>query len=141
MTITHDAAGEPVLEHEENVVGHLHHVVSWQTYLAVYIALVLFTIVTVLVATVHLGEFNTIVAMSIAVAKMLLVLLFFMHVRWSGSVLRMIVLAGFIWFGIMVILTMSDYASRHWDQGGSAAPNVPGVAPVVQQVNSEQTNH
>ena len=87
---------------------------SIATYLAVFAALLVLTIVTVAVAYVDLGPLNTVVAMTIAVTKGLLVMVFFMHLRGSESLVWLFAAAGFVWFGLLVGLTMSDVVSRGW---------------------------
>jgi cytochrome c oxidase subunit 4 len=90
------------------------HIVSRKTYFAIFFTLIVFTVLTVVVATIDLGRFNAIVALSIAVFKATLVVLYFMHVRYSSRLTWVFVLAGFFWFGILVALTLSDYMSRPW---------------------------
>jgi cytochrome c oxidase subunit 4 len=63
-------------------------------------------------ATLHLGRWNIVVALTIAVVKMLLVVLFFMHVRYSPKLTAVFVAAGFFWLFLMMTLTMADYLSR-----------------------------
>jgi cytochrome c oxidase subunit 4 len=90
------------------------HIVSRKTYFIIFIALMVLTGLTVLVATVDLGVFNAIVALSIAVLKATLVVLYFMHVRYSSRLTWVFVVAGLFWFGILVAFTLSDYLSRPW---------------------------
>ena len=61
-----------------------------------------------------LGALNTPVALTIAVLKALLVILFFMHVKDSPRLTWLVVASGFVWLGIMIALTLSDYLSRGW---------------------------
>ncbi len=76
-------------------------------------ALMVLTILTVVVAKINLGHpFNDIVALTIAVSKALLVVLFFMHVRYSPRLTWVVVVAGFFWLGILIVLTLSDYMTR-----------------------------
>ncbi len=72
------------------------------------------TVLTVFVATLDLGRFNAIVALSIAVLKAMLVVLYFMHVRYSSKLTWAFVGAGFFWLAILFALTLSDYFSRPW---------------------------
>jgi len=81
-------------------------------YFAIWGALLVLLVLTWWVATLKLGEWNIVAAMSIAVIKMLLVVLFFMHVRYSSKITWVFVAAGFFWFLIMVALTMGDYMTR-----------------------------
>ena len=90
------------------------HIVTPKLYIAIFIALMVLTGLTVWVANFDLGSWNAIVALTIAVIKGLLVVLFFMHVRWSSRLTKVYVAAGFIWLIIMVALTLSDYQTRGW---------------------------
>lgn len=76
------------------------------------------TALTVLAAFADLDKLfhgaNTVVALTIAVAKATLVVLYFMHVRYSTRLIWVVVVAGFFWLGILFVLTMSDYLSRGW---------------------------
>ena len=87
---------------------------SAKTYTFVFIALLALTVVTTAVAYVDLGPFSVVVALTIAVIKMLFVALFFMHLRHSRKLTRVVVLGGLLWLGLLIGLTMSDFASRHW---------------------------
>ena len=55
---------------------------------------------------------NSLVALTIAVTKAVLVILFFMHVKYSTRLTKVVVVAGFFWLGIMLTITMSDYLFR-----------------------------
>jgi cytochrome c oxidase subunit 4 len=83
-------------------------------YLRTTAALLGLLALTIGAAYVDLGPFNTIVAMSISVAKGLLIVLFFMHVRGSGRLIWIAAATGFFWLGIMLVLAMSDFATRGW---------------------------
>ena len=72
------------------------------------------TALTVWVANYDLKQWNAVVALTIAVIKGLLVVLYFMHVRYSSRLTMVFVAAGFIWLIIMVALTLSDYLTRPW---------------------------
>ena len=90
------------------------HVAPTRLYYAIFAALMILTAVTVAVAFRDLGLMNTYVAMTIAVAKATLVVLYFMHVRWSGRLVPILLAVGLLWLVILITLTMSDYASRGW---------------------------
>lgn len=90
------------------------HIVPIKTYVVIFLSLMVLTAVTVLAATVDLGALNTFVALSIAVLKATLVVLYFMHVRYSSRLTWVFVVAGLFWFGIMIAFTLSDYVSRPW---------------------------
>ncbi len=94
------------------------HIVSKKVYFVIFGALMLGTLLTVVAAKVDLdGLFhgaNTVVALTLAVIKATLVVLYFMHVRYSTRLIWVVVVAGFFWLGILFVLTMSDYLSRGW---------------------------
>ena len=90
------------------------HIVPRTTYFAVFGALLVGTAITVAAANFDFGRMNDIVAMTIAVTKMLLVLLFFMHVRYSSRLIWVIVASMFFWLLILLLLTLTDYSSRDW---------------------------
>ena len=83
-----------------------------RTYVAVFVALLVLLIATVGAAYLPLGDLHFPVAMTIAVAKAVLIVLFFMHVLHSHRLTMIIAVAGFLWLGIMLALTLSDYLSR-----------------------------
>lgn len=88
------------------------HVTSRTVYFLVFGALIVLTAATVIVANFDLGWANNVVALGIAVTKALLVLWFFMHLRYSTRVTVLTALAGFFWLAILIFLTMNDYATR-----------------------------
>lgn len=89
------------------------HIVSRKTYIVVWAALMALMILTAGLSRIDLGEWSTVVALVIAAVKALLVILFFMHVRYeSQKVAWVFVVAGFFWLGILLALTMTDYLSR-----------------------------
>jgi cytochrome c oxidase subunit 4 len=90
------------------------HIVPRRLYYRIFAALMGLTLVTVGVAFVDLGVLNTVIALTIAVVKALLVLLFFMHVRYSSRLTWVCVAAGVFWLALLLTLAMSDYLTRHW---------------------------
>jgi cytochrome c oxidase subunit IV len=90
------------------------HIVPRTTYFAVFAALLVGTAITVFAANQDFGKMNDVVAMTIAVTKMMLVLLFFMHVRYSSRLIWVIVASMFFWLLILLLLTLTDYTSRGW---------------------------
>ena len=95
------------------------HVVPVRTYLLVFAALFILTITTYYAATIDMEKMfsthfplNSLVALAIAVTKAVLVILFFMHVKYSTRLTKVVVIAGFFWLGIMLSITMSDYFFR-----------------------------
>ena len=93
------------------------HVVPVGTYIAVFIALMVLTILTVVASRLDLGALNTPVALGIAVTKALLVILFFMHVRWSSRLTWVVAASGFVWLIILFTITLTDYLTRGWVAG------------------------
>ena len=94
-----------------------HHVAPISLYLTIFGALMVGTILTVVVAKFDFGYMNNVIMLAIAVTKALLVVLFFMHVRWSSRLTWVVAGAGFFWLLIMFTLTMSDYLTRTWVTG------------------------
>ena len=91
------------------------HVVSVKLYAAIFAALLLLTLSTTGMAFVDLGgDLNAVVAVSIDIIKALLVILFFMHVRYSSRLTWVFVGAGFFWLLILLTLTMTDPLARGW---------------------------
>jgi cytochrome c oxidase subunit 4 len=81
-------------------------------YLRVWIALLALLLLTWGVSEFNLGPFNNVAALGISITKMLLVVLFFMHGRYEKPLTWIFIIAGLVWFLIMVDLTLSDYLSR-----------------------------
>ncbi|MGE5057678.1 MAG: cytochrome C oxidase subunit IV family protein [Betaproteobacteria bacterium] len=91
------------------------HVVSVKLYAAIFATLLLLTLSTTGMAFVDLGgDLNAVVAVAIAIVKTLLVILFFMHVRYSSRLTWVFVGAGFFWLLILLTLTMTDPLARGW---------------------------
>lgn len=90
------------------------HIDSVKTYALVLIALLFLTVATTAVAFVDLGNFSVVVALAIAVTKMLLVALFFMHVRYSTLLTKLVILGGLLWLAILLLLTLTDFFTRGW---------------------------
>jgi cytochrome c oxidase subunit 4 len=87
---------------------------SVKTYITVFLALIVATVLTTAVAFVDLGAFSVVVALAIAICKMLLVALFFMHVRHSTRLTQVVLFGGILWFGILMGMTLIDFSSRNW---------------------------
>ena len=102
-------------EHAE----HAGHIDAVKTYALVLLVLLCLTVATALVATVDLGYFNIVVALGIAVTKMMFVVWFFMHVRYSTTLTRLVMVSGLLWLAILLTLVFADFATRGW-------LNVPG---------------
>jgi cytochrome c oxidase subunit 4 len=97
-------------EHKE----HAHHIVSPMVYAVILLALLLGTALTVWASYVDLGIFNPIIALAIACTKATLVVLFFMHVKYSTRLTMLSVGAGIFMFLVLISLTLADYISRAW---------------------------
>ena len=104
---------------------HEHHVVSVGTYFAIYVALLLLLAATFGVYYINLGFWSIVLGITIAVVKAVLILLYFMHVRFSSRLVWIFAAAGFVWLAILVALTMSDYISRAWLPGLPEIPLLP----------------
>lgn len=95
------------------------HIVSPKLYLLIFTALMVLTGTTYYAAQVDLNQYftalNIIVALLIATCKATLVILFFMHAKYSSKRTQLIIICGVVWLGIMLALTLSDYSSRYLD--------------------------
>ncbi len=111
-------------EQNTNHEEHEHHIVSPITYLTILGALLVFTGLTVWASYIDLGEWhiapgltlfwNPVVALAIACTKMTLVILFFMHVKYSRRLTKLTVASGFFVFLVLIGMTLCDYFSRAW---------------------------
>jgi cytochrome c oxidase subunit 4 len=103
------------LTHEpvEDVSSHgEHHVVPTRVYHIVFLALMILLIITLAAAAIDLGPLNVFIAVTIAVIKASLVVLYFMHVRYSTHLVKFFAGATFFWLAILFVLTLSDYFTR-----------------------------
>jgi cytochrome c oxidase subunit IV len=91
-----------------------HHVVGPKTYGLILGALLVLTAITTAAAYVDMGVLNPIVALAIACFKAVLVILFFMHIRYSSKLMMLTVGSGFFTFIVLITMTLSDYISRNW---------------------------
>jgi cytochrome c oxidase subunit 4 len=108
MSEAHDAANVTNPEHAE------HHIVSPLQYGMVFATLLLFTGLTVVAAYIDLGVLNPIIALGIASFKAVVVILFFMHVKYQSRLIKMTIGSGFFTFLVLIAMTLSDYMSRAW---------------------------
>jgi cytochrome c oxidase subunit IV len=92
---------------------HIHVTPMW-IYIAVFLALAAGTLLTWWVSTIDLGSMNTPIALLIATIKAVLVILFFMHVIHSTRLTWVVVIASFLWLGVLFVLTFADYLTRVW---------------------------
>ena len=100
------------------------HVVPAKLYARVFGLLVLLALLTTGVAYINLGRFSIVAALTIAIVKMVLVILFFMHVRWSSKLTWVFVGAAFAWLMILIGLSFTDYISRYWMPAPAKAPGM-----------------
>jgi cytochrome c oxidase subunit IV len=96
---------------EHDYVGHI---IPTKFYVLIWAMLIALTLTTVYAATVELGVFNIVVALVIATIKGSLVVLFFMHLRYSTKLTMVTLVASLFWLFILFSLTMTDYISRAW---------------------------
>ena len=90
------------------------HILPKRTYFTIFAILIVCTYLTWQVAYFDLGRLNTVAALGIAVFKAVIVVLFFMHVRYATRLTWVVVLAGVFWLMILLAVTMSDYLTRGW---------------------------
>ena len=89
-------------------------IVSTGTNLVVAGVALLLTVATTLLGRVDLNPWNLVIALGIAAAKATLIILYFMHIRFTPGVTRLVVLAGLLWLSLIIVGTMDDYVTRAW---------------------------
>jgi cytochrome c oxidase subunit 4 len=95
------------------------HIVSVKVYITIFLVLLVGTALTVVAAFMDFPwRLNTIVALTIAVAKATFVVLYFMHVRYSARLIWVIIASALFWMAILFAFTFSDYFTRHWLSSG-----------------------
>ena len=99
---------------EHSSSEHSEHIVPVRVYILVFLTLIVMTWVTAFVSTIDLGRMNVFVALSIAVFKASLVILFFMHVKYGTRLTKFIVLAGLYWLILLLFIVMMDLWTRGW---------------------------
>jgi len=103
------------MNHAENEhISPESHIVPVSLYVAIWASLIICTALTVFAASVDLGVFNIVVALVIATIKGSLIVLFFMHLRYSSKLTMVTIIAAMFWLFIMFSLTLTDYLTRHW---------------------------
>lgn len=90
------------------------HVLSLKAHFIVFAVLMVLTFVTVAVASMDFGEWNFVIALSIAALKGTVVMLWFMHVKFSSKLTWLFASTGFVWLVILVVLLTGDYRRRGW---------------------------
>jgi cytochrome c oxidase subunit 4 len=112
---------------------HSEHIVSGKLYWLIWAILIVCTVLTAWIATVDLGKFNTVVALTIATFKASIVILIFMHVKYtSEKMTKAILLAAVFWLLLLLVLSLTDYSSRY---NGSLNPPA-GISPAITAVYS-----
>jgi len=109
---------EHFANHDINA-GHTEeeqHIVGPKTYFIIFLALLVGTAITIGASYLEMGPWNPVVALLIACIKATLVVLFFMHIKYSSKLMKLTVGAGLFTFLILVGMSMSDYISRAWGQ-------------------------
>ena len=108
------AQHQPHKQDPHDVHDTLDHVVSPKIYIIVGATLLILTGVTVWASFIELNVFNPIIALFIAVVKATIVVLFFMHVKYSSKLTKLTVAGGVFTFLVLVGMTLADYLSRAW---------------------------
>jgi len=102
---------------EEHTGEHtIKHAVPKRIYWIVFATLLILTLITVDIAFYNLGILNNTVAMTIATVKASMVILYFMHVRYSSRLTWLFAIAGFMWLLIFFLFTLADFATRDWER-------------------------
>ena len=91
------------------------HIVPPRVYVGIFLSLMVLTAATVFAAYVNLGPFNIVIALVIASLKATLVVLYFMHARYSPKRTQLVIICAVFWLAIMLALTLSDYVTRDRD--------------------------
>jgi cytochrome c oxidase subunit 4 len=104
-----------------------HHIHSERFYVQIFAVLLALLVVTVAAAYLDLGFLSVVVAITIAVVKAVLVVLYFMHVRYSSRLTWVFAGAAFFWLVILLALAMSDYLSRDWLPPAPGWESLPAV--------------
>ena len=87
---------------------------SRQVYVLIFVSLMMLLALSVGVAFLNLGRWNMMIALAIATAKALLVILYFMHARYTGGLIRLVAAGAFVWLGILIVYALGDYLTRGW---------------------------
>ena len=101
------------------------HIVSPKLYVGIFFSLMVFTLLTVFAATRDFGRWNIVIALVIATIKASLVILFFMHGKYSARRTKLVIVAGFFWLAIMLGLTLADYSTRNAEPSRTELSNPP----------------
>ena len=111
--------------------AHVSHIPQVRTLVFVWLALMLATALTTAVSYVELGWMNIVIALLIAVCKASLVVWIFMGVRFTTNLTKLFVVAGLVWLAILILLTASDYNTRHWTYQAQPWSHAAGNGPAT----------
>lgn len=89
-----------------------HPITAPRTYVIVFLALMLLLALTIAAARVEHGALSMVLALAIAAAKAILIVLFFMQLRYESAVIRLAAVAGFLWLAFLIVLSLADLESR-----------------------------
>ncbi len=103
---------------------HEHHIVTPATYAKVLIGLMILMALTIFAARIHFGGHvaNLAIALLIAISKMTLIMLYFMHVKFSSKLVVAFAVGGFFWLLIFFVFTFSDFTTRGWISPFTVSP-------------------
>ena len=93
-----------------------HHILPLKIYLIIFATLIAGTFLTVAVTYFNFGWFNTPLALLIAGGKATIVILYFMHVKYSPKLIALYAFSGFFFIVILLALTLQDYYTRGWHE-------------------------
>lgn len=110
----HQDTGHDHSINEQDVHDTLSHIVPPRIYIIVGTALLILTGATAAISYIDLGVFNAVVALAIACFKASIVILFFMHVKYSSKLTKLTLFSGLFTFCVLIALTLSDYMTRAW---------------------------
>ncbi len=103
----------------DEYAGHAHpelheHPITPRTYVGVFLTLLFLTGLTTGVAFIDMHRFNIVVAIAIALTKTMLVILYFMHIRFSSKVTKVYIMTALVWLGLLIVGTAHDVFTRGW---------------------------
>ncbi|HKW33766.1 MAG TPA: cytochrome C oxidase subunit IV family protein [Candidatus Acidoferrum sp.] len=101
---------------------HSEHIVSPKIYVAIFLVLIVGTSLTVWAAFQNFHQFNIVIALGIASVKASLVVLYFMHARYSPKRTQLVIVCAIFWLAIMLALTLADYRTRQPRASGLISP-------------------
>ena len=89
-----------------------HHIVPYRTFFIILLILLVFTFISIGVTSINLGPVTVLVALLLATAKTILVLAYFMHLKFDEKIFRVLVIAVFAVIGVVIFITFLDYLFR-----------------------------